>query len=93
MEIKSKMLVRNSNIETAEMGEEVGMLNVETGNYYILNEIGTDIWALLETPTTFEQLVNQLLSIYTIDYDTCERESLSFLEEMINNKLIQLESI
>lgn len=93
MDVKGKLLVRNNNIETAEMGEEVGMLDVESGNYYILNEIGTDIWAFLETPTTFEQLVNKLLSIYTIDYDTCERESLSFLEEMINNKLIQLESI
>ncbi len=93
MEIKDKMLVRNNNIEIAEMGEEVGMLDVETGNYYILNEIGTDIWALLETPTTFEQLVNQLLSIYSIDYDTCAQESLAFLEEMINNKLVRLDSI
>lgn len=93
MNIKGNLLVRNSKIETAEMGEEVGMLDVETGNYYILNEIGTDIWAFLETPITFEQLVNQLLSIYSIDYDTCERESLSFLEEMIENKLIQLESL
>lgn len=93
MNIKGNLLVRNSKIETAEMGEEVGMLDVETGNYYILNEIGTDIWAFLENPITFEQLVNKLLSIYSIDYDTCERESLSFLEEMIENKLIQLESL
>lgn len=90
MDLKGKMIVRNNNIETAEMGEEVGMLDVETGNYYILNEIGTDIWSLIEKPVAFEQLIDKLRMIYDVDYETCEVESLEFIGEMIENKLIQV---
>lgn len=90
MDLKGKMIVRNNNIETAEMGEEVGMLDVETGNYYILNEIGTDIWSLIEKPVAFEQLIDKLRMIYDVDYETCEIESLEFIKEMIENKLIQV---
>lgn len=90
MDLKGKMIVRNNTIETAEMGEEVGMLDVETGNYYILNEIGTDIWSLLENPVAFEQLIDKLRLIYDVDYDTCEIESLAFIKEMVENKLIQV---
>lgn len=90
MDLKGKMIVRNNNIETAEMGEEVGMLDVETGNYYILNEIGTDIWSLIEKPVAFEQLIDKLRMIYDVDYETCEVESLEFIKEMIENKLIQV---
>ena len=90
MDLNGKMIVRNNNIETAEMGEEVGMLDVETGNYYILNEIGTDIWTFLETPMTFEQLIEKLRLVYDVSYETCEVESLEFIKEMIENKLIQV---
>lgn len=90
MDLKGKIIVRNNSIETAEMGEEVGMLDVETGNYYMLNEIGTDIWSFLETPITFEQLIEKLRMVYDVNYETCEVESLEFIKEMIENKLIQV---
>ena len=86
----STVIIRNNEIEVAEMDGEIGMLNIETGKYYMLNGIGTDIWSVLKTEKTFEQLVDELLKLYIIDRETCSTETSEFVNEMIANKLITL---
>lgn len=84
-----QVYVRNSEIETAAMGEEIGMLNVETGKYFILDPIATDIWRALEKPMTMTHLVLQLTQIYEVDQETCFKETEIFLSELIDNKLVK----
>jgi hypothetical protein len=81
--------IRNNEIETATMGEEIGMLNVETGKYYILDPIATDIWQALEKPMTVTHLVLHLTQIYEVDQETCFKETEIFLSELIENKLVK----
>lgn len=81
--------IRNNEIETATMGEEIGMLNVETGKYYILDPIATDIWQALEKPMTVTHLVLHLTQIYEVDQETCFKETEFFLSELIDNKLVK----
>jgi hypothetical protein len=91
MDLKGKLLLKNTQIEEAEMGADTGILDIETGTYYMLNEIGTDIWAFLDTPQKYEQIIDKLLTVYDIDYKTCEQETASFIEKMVTKKLIQVE--
>ena len=81
--------IRNGMIDTAHMGEELGMLNVETGKYFILDPIASNIWTALEEPMTMNHLVNHLMSIYDVDQDTCIADTEMFLSEMIKNELIK----
>lgn len=90
MIFENTRLVRKNDIETAEMGDEIGMLNVETGKYYILNGIGSDIWDVLETEMTFAELVDRLLTIYDVDRKLCEQDTMTFLKELVDNALIQI---
>lgn len=90
MDLNSKMFVRKNGIETAEMGEEIGMLDIESGNYYVLNGIASDLWFLLETPMTLGQLIDELCLIYDVDQQTCKVESLEFINNMVQSKLIQV---
>jgi len=81
--------VRNNQIETATMGDEIGMLNVETGKYFILDPIASSIWCALERPMTMKHLVTHLTQIYEVDHDTCYQETKMFLSELIENKLVK----
>lgn len=81
--------IRNKQIETATMGDELGMLNVETGMYFILDPIASDIWNALETPMTMTHLVKHLMNIYEVDQETCLVETKMFLGELIENKLVK----
>lgn len=82
--------VRNNQTETASMGEELGMLNVETGMYFILDPIASDIWHALEKPMSMNHLVLHLMKIYEVDQETCYAETKIFLKELIANKLVEI---
>jgi hypothetical protein len=57
-----------------------------------MNEVGSRIWALLETPITLDGLVNQLLSEFEVERTTCEQEALAFLAQLHSDKLLRVES-
>lgn len=82
------LLKRSTQVETAEMGEEIGMINVETGKYFMLNGIGADIWEVLEEEKTLSQVVDALLEIYEIDREICFTETSTFIQELVENQLI-----
>lgn len=86
----NQAFVRNNQIETASMGEELGMLNVETGMYFILDSIASDIWQALEKPMTINHLVMHLMKIYEVGQETCYVETEMFLNELIANKLVEI---
>jgi len=88
---KNSLLTRNEDITIAKIDEELGMLNIETGNYYMINGIGSDIWKLLENKMIFNDLITQLMLIYDVKRDICEEETIQFLMELHENLLLIIE--
>ena len=78
----------NGFIEAAIDGEVVA-LNIEKGNCYGLNKVGSRIWALLEQPKSIAELCTQLVSEYRIDQATCEQQVLDLLEELRNEGMVE----
>lgn len=78
------------NIVSDMDGEKV-MLSISNGKYYNLGEIGGVIWDLIKTPTSINQLMNTLLDQYEIEQNEYEDQVLSFLEKLVEEKLIKLE--
>jgi len=64
----------------SKLGEEMVMMNMETGDFVTMNSVGADIWALTEQSMTFDELVAQLLLTYDITTEQCREETLQFLE-------------
>lgn len=82
-------LRRNLNQLYSEIDDEIIMLSVNNGEYYGLNSIGSEIWNLLEESITFQELVEQLLSKFEVDKDTCIIETADFLELLFDKSLIE----
>lgn len=80
------------NQAATELDGEAVILNLENGVYYGLDEIGTYIWGLLQTPHTFGDLVDLLLEEYEIDRETCQRDVQALLVDMHSHGLITHEA-
>lgn len=80
---------RAEGFTTAQVRDDLMMLNVEQGAYYSLDPIGAEIWQLLEQPGTVQQLVDKLLKRYTVSPEQCQADVLAFLDEMRQNGMIQ----
>jgi hypothetical protein len=74
-----------------EIDGEVVMLSIENSEYYGMDKVGSRIWALLEQPISFKQLVDQLLEEYEVPEEKCREDTLAFVQNLTDKKLINYE--
>ena len=79
---------RADGFTTAPVQDELMMLNVEQGAYYSLDPIAAEIWNMLESPLTVNEIVANLLKRYDVSQEQCETDVLAFLGEMLGNGMI-----
>ena len=73
-----------------ELGDELVIMDVESGNYIGLNKIGYVIWQLLANPAQVKDLVKELANKYNVLPAECEADTIAYLEKMASLKLIKL---
>ncbi|NKB87612.1 MAG: PqqD family peptide modification chaperone [Acidobacteria bacterium] len=84
-------LERYNEIMTAEMGEELVMLHIDQGSYFGLDEIGREIWALLESPISFSGLCGKLSEQFDADAETLQTDVTAFLTRLARNDLVTVD--
>lgn len=86
------LIIRNDQqFLTSELSNELLMMNLDTGNYILLNEVSADVWKLLEQPLRAESIVDKLVDIYTISKEDCLQKTFLFLKEMADNELVSVQ--
>ena len=82
------VLNRKMGIMTADMNGATVMLDIESGKYFNLGEIGGRIWEILEQPTSVKDLVSILVQEYDVTEEQCLEDIVPFLEKMLNRGLV-----
>ena len=81
--------IRNEENLSSKIHDEIVMVNIDLGNYFSLNPVGSDIWEILQEETSSDELISKLMEMYEIDEATCSKEVNSFLSELLAKKLIR----
>ena len=89
----SSEVVATTEQVSAELKDEVVILSLQTGEYYGLDPIAADIWALIQQPRTVADVRDALLARYDgVTRAECEQQTLALLEEMAQLELISVRS-
>ena len=86
------MLKRKQNQLFSEIDGEVVMLSVENSEYYGMDAVGSRIWQLLENERSYDNLIKTLLEEYEVTEEQCRTDSLAFLEQLFEKKLVEITS-
>ena len=81
---------RNKEIFASEIDDEVVMMNVDTGKYYGMDTVGSRIWELIAEEIQVREVINKLMEEYDVGEEQCEKDVLEFLNELYENKLVQV---
>lgn len=65
-------------------------MSVESGRYYGLDQIATDLWRRLESPTKVSELITNLQADYDGDDETISQDVMGFLAQMLEQGLIEV---
>jgi hypothetical protein len=86
--IKSVITQNNQLFLSNDLNNEMVLMNLDTGNYIGLNEISTQIWKILDKPSEVAELISILTQKYNVDRETCEQQTIVFLEKMLAQDMI-----
>lgn len=78
----------NEDFMFTEVDGESVIMNVETGHYFGLNSVSTDIWNILENEMNYNTLIQKVREQYDIDEETCRTDTRPVIGRMILLKII-----
>jgi hypothetical protein len=81
---------RDPEIIAAEADQDLVMVSIANGSYYGVSEVARAIWEAIEQPRKVSDLVDDLSSAYNVDRSKCEEETLSFLRDLLSERLLQV---
>jgi hypothetical protein len=70
-------------------GESV-LLNVKSGRYFGLDEVGTRMWAALTTTPSLSAACETLLAEYDVERGRLERDLRSLVEKLVEHGLLEV---
>lgn len=82
------VLSRRAGLMTADMNGSAVMMDIMTGKYYNLGEVGGRIWELLEEPMTVGALVEKLTGEYDVSAEQCRTDIAPFLKTLLERGLL-----
>jgi Coenzyme PQQ synthesis protein D (PqqD) len=83
---------RDRDVMAAEAGQDLVMVSIANGLYYGVSDIAREVWEAIEQPKKISDLVGDLLATFNVDRARCEGETLSFLEDLLSERLIHVEN-
>ena len=86
----NSIIQRNPEVIAAEVDQELIMVSLATEHYYGVSDVARDIWDAVERPKKVSDLVDDLTATYDIDPSSCKDQTLSFLETLFNEGLLQV---
>jgi hypothetical protein len=81
--------IQNKAIVQSKIGEEVVMLDMDSGFYFGLNSVASVIWGLLANEIGFEALIDQLMAQFDVERSLCEADTKELLDQMVEKNIIR----
>ena len=88
LDINSR-LTRNPELITADMDGDTVMMNIANGKYFGINEVGSRVWELLESPVSVADLCRHIAAEFEVDDSRCRSDLLKLLAEMLEHDVVR----
>ena len=81
---------KNLEIDDTDLDGEKVMMNLDKGEYFMMNEVGSRIWEIINEPMNVKGIVDALRSEYEVDEETCKDTVIEFLGRLNHADLISI---
>ena len=88
MELKDRVFKTIDDIVISEINDESVILNLKTGIYFQVNELGSYIVGQLNEFSSFESLNNKIIEDFDVSSNKSEKDLLSFIKSLESKGLL-----
>lgn len=86
----SATVVVARDVLASEFGAEHVLLNLKNGTYYGVEEVGGEVWKLLQQPMSFGTLCRAMADTFDVDVDVCRQDLHRFVSDLLANGLVEV---
>ncbi|MBE9205427.1 PqqD family protein [Nostoc sp. LEGE 06077] len=76
----------------SELQGEVVILDIKSGAYYGLNQVGASIWNFIQSPKTVQEIQDAILAEYEVAAEVCKGDISALLEDLAAKGLIEIKN-
>ncbi len=80
----------STNILTSQVDDEMVLLNLDSGKYFSLDDVGTRMWLLINEHGQLRAVQEALLQEYQVDEQQLEHDLLDLTDKLVANGLLQI---
>ena len=73
-----------------EVDGEMVLLDMESENYFGLDEVGTAIWQAMQEHGTLQEVLNAMLEQYDVDAEVLENDLSDFIGKLVDSGLVKV---
>ncbi|MGB8212674.1 MAG: PqqD family protein [Anaerolineales bacterium] len=77
-------------ISFASVEQDVALLNLQTNQYYLLDDVGARLWSLLKDGKLLREAYQVLLEEYAVEPARLEQDLLELLERLKEQGLVEI---
>ena len=88
MEFKDEIFKMVDDIAVSEINNESVVLNLKTGIYFQVNELGSYIISQLNQYSTFESLNNKIIEDFDVSPNKSKKDLLAFIKDLESKNLL-----
>tara|TARA_R110002072_G_scaffold303069_1_gene492559 strand:+ start:33529 stop:33840 length:312 start_codon:yes stop_codon:yes gene_type:complete len=84
------VIAHSKGLVATDIDGEIAIMAIDSGKYHSLNATGSQIWNAVQQPQTVADLCESLASQYQVDEEQCRSDVLSYLQDMVNERLLEV---
>jgi hypothetical protein len=85
---KDSILQRSESVTFEVVADEAILIDISTGTYFSLNEVGTEFWQMLDGEQTIEQHAAIIAAKYEVETSMVIEDLLELANEMAKDNLL-----
>ncbi len=74
-----------------EVDGEMVLLDMESENYFGLDEVGTSMWQAIQSKENLQEVLEVLLEQYEVEEDVLKKDLMTFVEKLQESGLVKVE--
>lgn len=76
-------------VSTCAIGDDLALLDLRSSTYFSLNEVGAQVWKLLETPRSLDEICAAVAGDYAVEPAVCREDVAALLRELGTARLVE----
>lgn len=85
-----KYIIRNKDVISRIIDNEVFIINDEGNKIHVLNKVGSFIWNRIDTSCTIRQIVDSVCERFDVSEEVAQADACELIEKMIAQGIIRL---